>query len=287
MTPARIAVIVGALVVSIALAFVVHGLIGHPKPATAVIVSNAPAMTQVLVAKTDLGVGSILSADNLRWQDWPASGVDPTFITSGQTMAAAPGAPAALNQAKNVVTNMASGGGPKLQAMVGAIVREDIAEGEPITAHKIVRAGQSSYMAVRLPEGMRAMALPLTTESGAGGFIEPGDHVDIYSTHADTSKNGGGGMITETVITNVLVLAIDQHADVPKNTSTLPGSTITLEVPEASVTTVAKARGQTGLTIALRSYADIGGRPGGPAAGDGHAVRLFKGGGAPELVTAQ
>lgn len=142
-------------------------------------------------------------------------------------------------------------------------------------------------MAVRLPEGMRAMSLPLSTESGAGGFIQPGDHVDIYSTHADTSKTGGGGMVTETVITNALVLAIDQHADAPKNTATLAGSTITLEVPESSVTAVARARAQTGLTLALRSYADIGGGPGGPTVGDGNAVRLFKGGGAAEVVTAQ
>jgi pilus assembly protein CpaB len=290
MTPARIAIIVVALVAAVGLALLVHGLFGPSKaPPPSVTVQAAPQpMTRVLVAKTDLGVGDRLSAANMSWQSWPAATLNAAYVTDG-VMTAAPvgGAASAVNQAGKTVSDIATGGGPQMQAMAGAIVRQPIYAGQPITARDIVRSGDSSYMAVRLPEGMRAMALPLTTESGAGGFIEPGDHVDIYSTHADTSKNGGGGMITETVITNVLVLAIDQHADVPKNAATLPGSTITLEVPEASVTTVAKARGQTGLTIALRSYADIGGRPGGPSAGDGHAVRLFKGGGAPELVTAQ
>jgi pilus assembly protein CpaB len=287
MTPARIAIVVGALVASIALALIVRNLIGHHKAAPIVAAAPAPVMTQVLVAKTDLGVGSILTADTMRWQDWPSTGIDPSFITSGQTTpAAAPGTTAgAINQAKNVVASVATGGGPKMQAMIGAIVREQIAEGEPITAHKVVRAGQSSYMAVRLPEGMRAMALPRSVESGAGGFIEPGDHVDVLSTHQQPTKNGSM-LVTDTVLSDTLVLAIDQHTDSPKGGANLPGATITIEVPAGMAYAVAKARTQGGLTLALRSYADAG--PSKSAAGgDTSDVRIFRGGSAAEVVTAQ
>jgi pilus assembly protein CpaB len=291
MTPARIVIILVALVAAVGLALLVHGMFGSPKPPPQqVTVQQAPPpppMTRVLVAKVDLGVGDRLSADNMAWQNWPASTLNPAYVTDGVIGATPQGSTAAaVSTATHTVSDMATGGGPRMQAMVGAIVRQPIYAGEPITAKEIVRSGDSSYMAVRLPEGMRAMALPLSTESGAGGFIQPGDHVDVFSTHADASR-ANGGMITEVVITNALVLAIDQHPDAPKNSASLPGNTITLEVPQGSVMALAKARAQTGLTIALRSYADIGGRPGGPAMGDGHSIRVFKGGGPAELVTAQ
>jgi pilus assembly protein CpaB len=175
-----------------------------------------------------------------------------------------------------------------LQALVGSVVREEIFPGEPITSTKIIRSGDSSYMAVRLPAGMRAMALPLSLESGAGGFIQPGDHVDILSSHADASKSSGsGGMVTETILSNALVLAIDAHTDAPKTGATIAGATITVEVPIADATAVAKARTQGGLTLALRSYADIAGRTQGTGLGDAHGVKIFRGGSSAETVSAQ
>jgi pilus assembly protein CpaB len=170
--------------------------------------------------------------------------------------------------------------------MVGAIVRDSIAAGEPITAKKIVRSGDSSYMAVRLPPGMRAVSLPISVESGAGGFIQPGDRIDIISTHADATKSGGG-MVTETVLSNVPVLAIDAKIDNAKGAPSTPGTVVTIQVPVANVATVARARAQGGLMMALRSYADLSGATVGPSTADTHTVRLFRGAGAAELVTAQ
>ncbi len=289
MTPARIVIILVALVAAVGLALVVHGMFGSAKPPPQMAMQPPPPpMTRVLVAKTDLGVGDRLSPDNMAWQSWPAATLNAAYITDGVVAAAPRGQTAtAVSTATHTVGDIATGGGPRMQAMIGAIVRQPLYAGEPITDREIVRSGDSSYMAVRLPPGMRAMSLPLSAESGAGGFIQPGDHVDVFSTHTDSTRNGSGGMVTEVVITNALVLAIDQHPDAPKNSPTLPGNTITLEVPASSVMALAKARAQTGLTIALRSYADIGGRPGGPTVGDGQTIRVFRGGGPAELVTAQ
>ena len=190
-----------------------------------------------------------------------------------------------LSKARTTVGDIASGGGQKMQAMVGDIVREPIYTGQPITAKMIIHSGDSSYMAVRLPTGMRAISLPINVESGAGGFIQPGDRIDVLSTHADTNKNGSGGMITETVLTNALVLAIDQHTDSPKTGATVVGATVTLEVPEDSATSVARARNQGGITLALRSYADMAGHTTGDTA-DAHSIRIFKGGTSAETVSA-
>ena len=72
---------------------------------------------------------------------------------------------------------------------IGAVVREPILAGEPIVGRKIVRAGDSGYLAAYLEPGMRAMAIAVTVESAAGGFILPGDRVDVVLT-AETSRNG-------------------------------------------------------------------------------------------------
>jgi pilus assembly protein CpaB len=286
MTPARIVILIVALVAAVGLAFIVHGMFATPKAPPATVASAPPAMTRVLVAKTDLSVGERLSDQNMSWQGWPTNTLNAAYITDGETLAA-PRAPvdAAMQKATKTVSDIATGGGPKLQAMIGDVVREPIFAGEPITAKKIVRSGDTSYMAIRLPQGMRAMSLPLSIESGAGGFIEPGDRVDILSTHADQAKSGG--MTTETVLSNALVLAIDQKTDAPKTGAPISGATITIEVPDVNASAMAKARTQGGLTLALRSYADIGGHTAGPSADDGHSVQIFKGGASAEVVTAQ
>lgn len=287
MTPARIGILVVALVAAVGLAFIVHNMFATPKAPPVTVASAPPVMTRVLVAKTDLAVGDRLSDQNMSWQGWPTATLNLVYITDGDSVAA-PKAPvdAAMQKATKTVSDIATGGGPKMQAMVGDIVREPIFAGEPITAKKIVRSGDTSYMAIRLPQGMRAISLPLSLESGAGGFIEPGDRVDILSTHPDQAKNGGG-MVTEMVLSNALVLAIDQKTDAPKTGAPVSGATITLEVPDVNASIVARARTQGGLTMALRSYADIGGHTAGPSAEDGHSVKIFRGGSAAEVVTAQ
>jgi Flp pilus assembly protein CpaB len=83
------------------------------------------------------------------------------------------------------------------------------------------------------------------------------------------------------------VLAVDQHTDTPKNGASLPGSTLTLEIAESDVATLAHARSVGGLLMVLRSYADIGGGAAVDGNGLGHSVRLFKGGAPAETVTAR
>jgi pilus assembly protein CpaB len=286
MTPARIAIVVFAFVAAIGLALVVRTMVAKPKPAPVVAAAApAPPMTRVLVAKVDLNIGDRLSADNMSWQTWPASTLNAEYISDGQTIAPPQGQAATMiNKAGATVGDIASGGGPKLQAMIGAIVRSPIYTGQPITSKEIIRSGDTSYMAVRLPSGMRAESLPVSVETAAGGFINPGDHVDLFSTHADTTKGGGGGLVTEQVLTNAVVLAVDQHTDQPKTGSSIIGATVTLQVPDGAAAAVARARNQGGLTLALRSYADIGGGAGHGVAD--HSIRIFKGGAAAEVVSA-
>ena len=293
MSPIRIAIVIGAAVLAIVLAVVVKTMVAPTKPAVAaatphVVEQPAPPMTRVLAAKAELAVGTRLSPENMTWQAWPAATLNPAYITDGAAPAPkATGVNGVVVKAATTVGDMTSGGGPAMQAMVGAIVKDTIYAGEPITAGKIVRGADSGYMAVRLPPGMRAMSVPINTETGAGGFIAPGDRVDILSSHQDQSK-GGQGFVTETVMTNVKVLAVDQKTEAPVGSNSIIGAVVTLEVPAASAEALARAKAQGGLTMALRSYADIGGGTGGAASSTaGHSIRVFKGGAPAEVVVTQ
>ena len=74
----------------------------------------------------------------------------------------------------------------------------------------------SGFMAAVLPKGMRAVAVDISPESGAGGFILPDDHVDVVLTRRDKAAEKATGVekfISETILRNVRVLAVDQTID--------------------------------------------------------------------------
>jgi pilus assembly protein CpaB len=174
---------------------------------------------------------------------------------------------------------MFAGGGAAMQALTGSIVREPILQGEPVSLKKLVRPGDGGYMSVLLQPGMRAVAMPVTVESGAGGFILPGDRVDVISSgKADQpGAQAGAGGVAQTVLTNVRVLAVDQKTEPEKNANTIVGGTVTLEVPASDVEVLVRAKAQGDLGLALRSYADMSG-PAGRGAGFNGAVRIFRAG---------
>jgi pilus assembly protein CpaB len=151
-------------------------------------------------------------------------------------------------------------------------------------------------MAVTLDAGNRAMAVPLSAESAVGGFILPGDHVDIVMSHPIDASSGGlpsgaKQVVASVVLNNVRVLAIDQNNGGPEKGAAEVGATATVEVsPEqAQQLVVAKSVGQ--LTLVLRSYADAAGpatsgAPSGPS-GNGNVVRIFSPGESTSVMVTQ
>ncbi|MDY6923209.1 MAG: Flp pilus assembly protein CpaB [Pseudomonadota bacterium] len=301
MKPARIIVICVAAVAAIGLALVVRAM-GSPSSqpvavATAAAVPTRP-MAKVLVAAKDLQAGRRLDEADMEWKDWPADEVNPAFITDGATPvpAAADKAEAKPEGAVAAVTRAATDlatGGAKAD-YVGSVVREPILAGEPIVLRKIVRAGDSGYMAAYLEPGMRAMAISVTVETAAGGFILPGDRVDVVLTRETTLGNIGATegdrakFTSATVMQNLKVLAIDQSTRAGDDEQTVIGATATLEVGPRDAEALALAKSEGELSLILRSYADTGGPSGRVAAGprQSSAVRVYRGG-APEVVVVQ
>jgi pilus assembly protein CpaB len=198
----------------------------------------------------------------------------------------------AVASVTRAATNLATGGAKA--DYVGSVVREPILAGEPIVGRKIVRAGDSGYMAAYLEPGMRAMAIRVTVETAAGGFILPGDRVDVLLTRETTLANVGAQdsdrskFSSSTVMQNVKVLAIDQSTRAGDDEQAVVGATATLELGPRDAEALALAKSEGELSLVLRSYADTGGPSGrvAPPARQSTPVRVFRGG-APEVVVVQ
>ena len=303
MKPAKIAVIAVAAVAAIGLALVVRAMGSGGEPtavATAAPVETRP-MAQVLIAAKDLAPGQRLTEGDLAWKEWAVDEVNPAFITDGSVPIPTAeehdpeaeedkpkGAVATVTRA---ATNLATGGAKA--DYVGSVVREPILAGEPIIARKIVRAGDSGYMAAYLEPGMRAMSIGIGVETSAGGFILPGDRVDVVLTREmnnDSTEGGRNKFDSRTVLQNLKVLAIDQATRVGDDAQTVVGATATLEVAPQDAEALALAVAEGELSLSLRSYADTGGPSGRtfvPARqAQSSAVRVYRGG-EPEVVVVQ
>ena len=203
MGAARIMIICVAFVAPIGLALVVRGMmVGKPVKALPMATAQASVpsvpMVRILVAKRDLGVGTRLGPDDMTWQSVPKDGVNPNFITDGGPAVVKPTTESAKAAAvgAQVVKDAVNGQPASMTSLVGAVVHDQISAGEPILEKKLIRLGEGGYLAAVLTPGMRAVALSLTTENGAGGFILPGDHVDVIQVREQESATPGAKSIT-------------------------------------------------------------------------------------------
>src|SRR6202047_1229112 len=188
----------------------------------------------VLVAKSDIGLGQRVAPEDLQWQTWPAATASNTFIRR-----TAP---------TDATTQIA-----------GSIARAPFIAGEPIRELKLVKANGSGFMAAILPTGMRAISTEISPESGAGGFILPNDRVDVILSKRDKNPDRTGPDVvnSEIILSNVRVLAIDQAPKEKDGQNAVVGKTVTLELKPEQAETLARARQSGTLSLALRSIADL------------------------------
>lgn len=296
MSAVRLFILVIAAIAAIALAFVVRGAFAPKKPeavpTAAAPTAAAPAatpMVKVLVASHDLNVGARLTTADMSWQDFPAANLNAAFITDGQGPQVAPtGAAGVARKATEAANNMF--GGAAMTSLIGAVVREPLLSGEPIIARKIVKAGEGNFLSVVLGPGMRAIAVPVTVDTAAGGFIMPGDRVDVVLSR----DRGDKGLVTATVLRNLRVLAIDQAVEPAKDAKTIVGAVATLEVAAADTEVMAAAQADAkkggSLILTLRAYTDANGPSGsggGGPSGPGRVVRVYRAGQPSEVTVSR
>ncbi|MCG7391505.1 Flp pilus assembly protein CpaB [Microvirga sp. ACRRW] len=197
--------------------------------------ASAPqvAMIDVLVASSDLGQGQTLNDKALRWQPWPATAVSPGFITRSAQPEA-------------------------VKTLAGAMVRMQFVSGEPIREDKLSRG--SNLLASLLTPGKRAVAIRVSVESTAGGFILPNDRVDVLQTVARPGPNQTDNL-SRTILTNIRVLAVDQKVEEAKGQAATVGKTATLELSPSQAEAIASGQASGLLSLSLRSVADNGEEP--------------------------
>jgi pilus assembly protein CpaB len=221
----RIILLIGALGAGCVAAWLV--VASRPEAVTKVVVEPGPATVDVLVAAGDLLPAQTITKENLRWQPWPQNAMNSVYLTK----ASRPDA---------------------IEAFAGAVIRNRMAAGEPIREENLTPR-HAGYLATVLPSGKRAMAVRVSAESTAGGFILPNDRVDVL-------HSGGKSPVSHTILSNVRVLAIDQVVDETEkkenSKSNVIGKTATLELDpaQAEILTAAQAAGT--LSLSLRSAAD-------------------------------
>ena len=249
---ARVAVLGVALGAGVIAAILALNLSSSTPPAAPETAKQVESDTvKVLVAAKDLAMGTTITPDKVVWRDWPKGSVSGKFITE------------------------TPGEADPLVKVTGAIVRATFYEGEPINDGKLIHSDRG-FMSAILPEGKRAVAIKIAADTSAGGFILPNDRVDVIMTRKADQPNAAGGQdfLTETILNNVRVLAIDQTIE-QKNGETVVGQTATLELSpqQAQIISVAGQMSDH-LTLALRSLADSTVTPGDSA---GDAVHLIGG----------
>jgi pilus assembly protein CpaB len=232
MKPARLIVLAIALLAGGIAAWLASGTRAPepPKPEPA---PPPLATVEVLVAKADLGVGQVVGEHDVGWQVWPADAANSSFIKK-------------------------SGRPDAIKDFAGAIVRSPVAAGEPIRDSKVVNA-KGGFMAAILPRGMRAISLDVAPDTGAGGFILPNYHVDVVLTHRDKAAEKTTGVekfISETILRNVRVLAIDQTIGEKDGQKVVIGKTATIELDPQQAETLALSRQLGTISLVLRSILD-------------------------------
>jgi pilus assembly protein CpaB len=231
MNIARVVVLIIALSAGGVAAYLARGTDEKSRPAEPV--AQLPTV-EILVAKSDIGLGQVVKPEDLQWQIWPAATASGSLINR-------------------------AGKADAITEIAGSIARAPFIGGEPIREQKLVKANGSGFMAAILPTGMRAISTEISPETGAGGFILPNDRVDVILSKREKNPDSKGPdlVIAEIVLTNVRVLAIDQAPKEKEGINTLVGKTATLELKPDQAETLARARQGGTLSLALRSITDV------------------------------
>jgi len=254
---ARVAALTVALGSAVGAAIMAKNILTtEPEPVQEVVqVTNEIEMGEVLVAAQDVPLGTVVDADDVRWQKWPQEAVSGIFITRENS-------PDAMTE------------------IVGSIARTSLLGGEPVNDSKLVKADRGGFMSAILSSGMRAISTRISPETGAGGFILPNDRVDVLVTRSEASMETGGRerFTTETILRNVRILAIDQTIGEENGEQVVIGKTATLELT-AEQSEILALGGQMGeISLSLRSLTDSTDGNGQPetVAGRSGAVRVLR-----------
>ena len=229
----KLVLLVSALIVAIGTAFVARSMFaGAAAPEAQAAAPAVPTGPKVLVAQRALTPGTIITPDALSFQPWPGEMVKDAYFIEGEA---------------------------DMQKLLGTVVRFSITAGEPVTQGALVSPKDRGFLAAALTPGMRAITVPVSSQSGVAGFIFPGDRVDMMLTQTVGGGEAAGLQVSETILRNLRVLATDQTTDqqvVDGKTQVRVSGTVTLEVTPRIAEKVTVAQTLGSISFSLRPLAD-------------------------------
>src|SRR5438876_1041268 len=239
MNKTRLAVLAVAIGSAGLAIYMAKGLVGRKSTQVETVEVTKFSTVDVLVATKDLQMGERLIGGSIGWQSWPKTTVSGLMVTS-ETQ---PDAKTKYETAR---------------------ARSAIFEGEPILDKKLVMPDENGFMSAILPKVMRAISVTASAETGARGFILPNDRVDVLLTRKVDDGSTQKGASSETVLTNVRVLAIDQTFR-PKGDEdkeyVVADKTATLELDPRQTEVISMAQDIGQLSLTLRSIRENDGVP--------------------------
>lgn len=182
---------------------------------------DGPEMVKVVVASQDISFGSVIEAQALTTIAWPLEALPRGTYTDYSSL-------------------LPEAGQPPRRA------RRPIAQGELIRTARVSEFGEKVTIVQSLSPDHRAMAIKVSAETAVGGFVTPGDRVDILLT-----QGRGEDLKTVTILQNSRVIGVDQDANEESDT---PGvaRTVTVEVTPEESQRLALAQRAGTLSLALR-----------------------------------
>lgn len=239
MEPKKIALLVGAVVVALVTALMARQMFvssATPVAVAAPQIFAAPKGPKILVATRALPAGTILEESSYKYQPWPKDLLQGAYYVQDE-------------------------GKTDTVALRGAVVRNTIAAGQPITVGSVVQPGDRGFLAAALGPGMRAITVAVRAETSVAGFVFPGDRVDLMLTQTVQGGEGGGPQLktTETIMRNLRVLATDQRTsseDEKGQKEVKQFQTVTLEVTPRIGEKIAVAQTIGTLSLSLRPLAE-------------------------------
>jgi len=213
-----------AVVLAVMARSVLMGNSARPAKALGAVSSDA----KVLVAAAPMPIGHIVTPESVRWQSWPNKAVQENYYVDGKAT---------------------------VESIVGKVVRYSITPGQVVTAQALVGQGERGFLAAVLTPGMRAVTVSINDTSGVAGFVFPGDRVDLVLSHDVDMGDGPDRIVSETVLTNVRVLAVGQNTNDQGKEPMKSVKNVTLEVTPKLVEKIAVMERIGSLSLSLRALA--------------------------------
>ncbi|WP_022942107.1 Flp pilus assembly protein CpaB [Psychromonas hadalis] len=145
--------------------------------------------------------------------------------------------------AKGVITERS-----QLENMV---VKQKLFEGDILKLQRLVKKGEGNSFASLLGKNKRAISIRVNDVVGVSGFLLPGNRVDVLNTYHNSSKK----VITDVILSNIKIIAIDQKASDDENKPQLVRA-VTLEVDLREAAILLSARNKGSINLALRNPND-------------------------------